>query len=202
MLKPLFAVGRRLERTLTRSEPAGATALHVSAPADFQVGDPIFISDADATAIECLGPVRGIGAEAVTVSRPLAGPRSDSAIVWTPAGALQWQVVRADPPGRSFHGGIAVERSAGGVLWSVRTGAPWREESLRFEGVMRSDFDAFRAWLDAAARGGLDDFAWVDGSARPCRVRLLDCDFTPREERPRTVDLVLRIAVLEEGSYA
>ena len=202
MIKPLFAVAKNLERALSHAETAGATDLHVPSPSDFSVGAPIFVSEANGAEMEFLGRIRAIGDDTISVAFGLAADKSATAKIWTPSSAFPWEAVTSQPMERSFHEGIRVEQSVGGALWSVRTAEPLRTDRLRFREISRSHFAAFRSWLSAQVRGGLDDFTWVDEERNVARVRLVRCDFTQVEERPRVVELIVDLAVLEEGGYA
>lgn len=201
MIKPFFAKNKALERTLSHAENAGVQILHVSSPGNFAQGDRIFCAEADGSELEYLGLVETVGADHIEVSCALTAAKSATATVWKAASVFQWETVASSPVRRAFHEGIAVERAAGGALWSVRTADPWREDALRFPGISRGYFTAFRAWLTARARGGLDDFTWVDEARAIARARLLECDFVQEENAPKTTGLILRLAVLEEGDY-
>ncbi len=202
MMKPLFAKDKQLERNLAQSEAAGATVLHVATPSDFNLNDLVFVADADGTGVEYLGAVTAVGADSLTVSHPLAASRDTTATLWRPAAEFRWETVTAEPMRRAFREGIAVERSVGGALWSVRVAEAVREDTLRFKGVSRAHFTAFRAWLAAWTRSGLDDFTWIDESRAAARVRLLDCDFEQVEKIPGALALALQLAVQQEGGYA
>ena len=93
MIRPLFAKGKELERTLSQAELAGATDLHVPTPGDFSPGDLIFIAEVDDSELEFLGPVQSVAGTTITVVHPLATDKADTATVWRAASAFQWQTV-------------------------------------------------------------------------------------------------------------
>jgi hypothetical protein len=204
MIKPLFAKGKELERTFASETSAGSATLEVAAPEDFALGDRVFVANADGSALECVGPVTEVSEDAITVRYGLKWARGTTARVWRAQRVFQWETVSEEPVASVFRDGIRAERSVGGAVWSVRTGDPAREDTVRFSGVSRGGFAAFRAWLEAAARGGVDDFTWVDETRQPARVRLLESGFAPAQgvEVLRSLDLTIRLAVLEEGGYA
>ena len=202
MIKPLFGKGKTLQRNLSHPEPAGSQTLHIASPGGFSPGDRVFCSEVGGSELEYLGPVTSVEPDAIQVTHGLAAAKNASAIVWKPEGCFQWPTIASSPVERVFHEGIATERAVGGALWSVRTSDPWREDTLRFQGISRAHFAELRAWLAAHARGGLDDFTWVDEAREIARVRLLHCDFTQIEKTPHSMELAIQLAVLEEGDYA
>jgi hypothetical protein len=202
MMKPLFAKDKLLERNLAQSEPVGTRLLHVASPSDFSLGSLVFVGDLDGANVEYLGAVTAVGLDSLSVAHALGLPRLGTATLWCSASALRWASVTDEPVERAFREGIAVERSAGGALWSVRVADAVREDTLRFKGISRAQFTDFRDWLAASARSGLDDFTWVDESRRVARVRLQDCDFKLIEEVPGSLTLAQHLALDQEGGYA
>ncbi|MBN1867725.1 hypothetical protein JW916_10570 [Candidatus Sumerlaeota bacterium] len=203
MIKPLFTRERELERSLSQSADAGSRVLYTASASDFSVGDRLFVSESDGSELEYLGAIAEVAPTSLTATFPLETAKSATARVWRPASAFQWETVTASPSvDRVLREGIVAERSVGGALWSARVADPWREDTLRFPGLSRAHFTAFRSWLASATRGGLDDFTWVDETRCVARVRLLDSGFDQKETVSRVVDLVLKLAVLEEGGTA
>jgi hypothetical protein len=203
MIKPLFTRGQELERSLSESADAGSRILHTASASDFSLGDRLFVSESDGAELEYLGAIVEVAPTLLTATFPLDAAKSATARLWRPASLFQWDTVTASPAvDRVLREGIATERSVGGALWSVRIADPWREDTLRLSGIPRAHFAAFREWLASAARGGLDDFTWIDEARNVARARLLDTGFDQKETVSRVVDLVLKLAVLEEGGYA
>lgn len=202
MFKPFFAKGKASQAVLSRLVPAGAFILPVDSVAGFAPGDRIFCAGAGGSKTEYLGVAAQVSDDGIRVSRAVKLGRDAGALVFRPVSVFQWPGASAGSFLTSFHSGIAVERAVDGGLWPVRVADAWREDTVEFPELNRSTFNAFRAWLEGVARGGLEDFGWVGESGEVARVRLLDCDFNKIKASGCLVDLLLRLAVLEEGGYA
>lgn len=200
MLKPIFTKGTALHRSLNSAPQAGARILYCDESRDFSIGDRVFVAEADGSELEYMGVVRVSGDPPwLETTLSMKKAKSANAAIWRAQSVFQWETVTAAPVQRVFHEGIVVDRSVGGGLWAVRVADPVREDTLRFNGVSRASFAAFRAWLAASTRNGLEEFTWVDEERQIARVRLLRCDLVQAENAPRTLAFDLKLAILAEG---
>lgn len=202
MIKPFFTAGAASVQPLSAGALAGDRVLQVPTPSAFTPGQVAFVSDLGGAGVQCLGPVRSVGETSIAVAIALDTPRAASAPVWRAASQFAWPTVSAAPRRVVHESGVAIERSTGGALWSVRAASPWEEETLHFEGLAASDFDAFLTWLGESAQGGLDPFTWVDEAANVARVKMAECRFDLAERPPGNLAVALRLAILARQEVA
>ena len=199
---PFFCQAKDIQRET--SEPVGVGARQIptlGAGSYFHAGDRIFISEADETEVEYLGSVVSVAADAISIELATAKAHSTAAKLWTPLNIFEWP---AGPPGaaqRTYHGGVEVVRSLGGVAYSTRLASPHEIESIRFENLTDGRAGQLSAWIEQEADGGLLEFTYVDPSRTVWRARL---DAPTVEFSRNSRDLLVaafNLHLLSEASY-
>jgi hypothetical protein len=204
MIKPLFAHSKTGEREIAVSVEAGADGIPLADSSAYSAGQVVFadLSNPSDSSLVFLGSVASVHPSGIVLARSLAFPLPAGTPVWAAAAHFQWPIMPVPSLERRHAGGVFVERSVGGALWSVKIADSWREDTVRFAGLPRSRFEALRLWIDTHVRGGADDFTWVDPEGALHRVRLLNGELLHRESVPRTLDIEIRLAVLADNEYA
>jgi hypothetical protein len=202
MMRPLFATGKQNEQTLSQPISEGATEIPVAnASTYFAEGDHLFISESDGSELEYLGIATSVSTTSVTVARPVASAKSAGALLWKPVAVFQWEVGRSSPLVRTYHSGVEVQRSVGGVLYSTQVSDPFRTESLFFERVTRENYQQYEQWVCDVIHDGLDAFTYVDEEGVVSVVKVLGPKLVQKEHYPRLVSVLVELQYVTQGSY-
>lgn len=161
--RPLLAAG------ISASAAAGAVEadqvefeLGAGQGAAFAPGAPALLCDAASGAQNrSLGRILAIEGDSLRVERA-AGRAYGAAALWSPARWWRWSTGRFPPLAESLEPGIEYQRFLDGTGAAARVAAARRVLDFGIGPIPRGEIAEFRAWLDAAARGGLDPFTWVD----------------------------------------
>lgn len=201
-MRPVFVRGKMNEQTLSGSVSAGSCRLPVTgAIGYFTAGDLIFVSDADGTLVEFLGPATVVLANEVRTLGAVAMGRSTGARIWKPEHFFQWTVERAMPILRTHDTGIVARRSAGGVLYVTKVRETSISETLRFEDLRRSEAVQFTDWVEECLNGGLEKFTFCDGEGAVQISILLSTRILQNEKSYQHVTLELELECIESASY-
>ena len=201
-MRPVFVKGKMNEQTLSGAVPAGSCRLPVTgAVGYFTAGDLIFVSDADGTLVEFLGPATVVLANEVRSLGAVAVGRSTGARIWKPEHFFQWTVERAMPVLRTHDTGVVARRSAGGVLYMTKVRETSICESLRFEDLRRSEAVQFTDWVEECLNSGLEKFTFCDGEGTAQISILLSMRILQNEKSYQHVTLEIELECLESASY-
>jgi hypothetical protein len=135
MFAPVFARGKGTQRTVSSyAIGTSSTVVTLSAAASpMAVGQHLFVSNADGTAVEYLGKIRAVSGSQVTASLVAQGARAAGALAWTPAAVWQAATVPSAVYEPSYVSGVETLETAGPALLHTRAaeakaylGIAWR----------------------------------------------------------------------------
>lgn len=200
---PIFCQDKATERPTSQAVGIGATDIPVAnASSYFNAGERAFISEPDATEVECLGTIQAADSDSITVEFATAAAKALGAMVWVPDKFFEWPAGEDVRARREQHSGVEVVRSLGGAAYSTRLHSPYEIETVAFDNVTGERRTQLAGFFDQAAEGGLEAFTYVDASRAVWRVRL----DAPTLEWSRTArDLLaveFRLQLLEAALYA
>ncbi len=129
---------------------------------EFPEGAPLFIALGSGNSNRCLGKIVSNHEGILTCERAPGQAYPAGSVLWSPASYHAWTVGRFPPLAQSLDAGTEFLRALSGEGLCVRQAAARRSTTLGIGPVARAEVEAFRAWLDANTRGGLDPFTWAD----------------------------------------
>jgi len=159
-MNAIVCTGTSGDTTTTEIVSIGEVAIDLASAAGIDVGDYVFISEADDSEIECLGKCIGKNSNTITCAAGPTAAKASGAKVWTPANILDFGVGvngYAQPVDR----GVLTEKTVGGV-WTRNKIADTSEEITFIVPIMSATlYAAWGTFIDTTLLG-YDTFTFVN----------------------------------------
>lgn len=198
----LFAQGRDAEQTLGDVVAAGATTIALAgANGIFSVGEALFISESDATETEYLGAVKSVSPTDLDFSLSVRVSKNSGALLWRPVNSLNIGGDPKLPQRRRSLTGVHVERSLGGTVFAVQTGAAGEILDWRLDRLTPAQSAALGVWLDSTVQGGLAAFTLIAPTRELNAVRLREAEYVRKEGPGGETAFELNLLVEQAGGY-
>lgn len=201
-MRCVFAKGKTGETNLSGAVSKGSFILPIEqAPLYFQAGDLCFISDADGSNAEFLGPVTSVSENEVQCVLAVSRNREQGAPCFKPLQFYWWPQKRAYPVHRILNTGVEPRRSAGGVLYLTKTRETSFTEIVTFENLRKKEIDEFLSFMDTVLLGGMERFTFCDEDGALGTFALLSSRITRKEKSPETISIEMELEEIGKSRY-
>jgi hypothetical protein len=201
-MRCLFAKGKSCETVLSGNVSAGSCILPIEqASLYFQPGDLCFVSDADGSGAEFLGPVTAVSENEIQCVMAVSQSREQGAACFKPTSFYWWPQNRTYPVRRILDSGIEERRSAGGVLYLTKTREAYSSETVAFETLRKKETDEFLSFVQTALLEGVERFTFCDETGTLFTTALLSSRIMQKEPSPEKASIEMELAVIEKSRY-
>jgi hypothetical protein len=199
--RPLVALSAGGPSALTPLVHAGDLEIALGPDAAlFVPAVPLFIASFSGIENRSLGHALSNDSGVVRFERSPGGDYSANSILWSPGAWHEWSTGRCPGASDVWDRGTELVRVGDGDALAMRLHVARRSTSLRIGPIPLAETDAFRAWLDAHARGGVDPFTWVDERGAVARAWIQSATLAEEPSDDGFVCMNCDLALDEPGS--
>ena len=165
--RPVMCCGKTAATTLSVAAAAGANVITVASGGGYVVGELVFVSNADDSAVQFLGTVTNKNVSVLTLSLGLQVAREIGAKVWRPSTRVAWSRGADQSVTRLRATGTEVQVSRGGQVTATQTSDPVESLEYSHRLGLSSDWEAWKGFVVTSRQDGLLPFtlAWWDSPA-------------------------------------
>lgn len=198
----LFARNKSAESQLQEQVPAGTKFITLSgANQKFSIGDDIFIATQEGTQIEYLGQALNVNTSGIATPFVVNQDYPPGSLLWKSQTCFRLNTGEELPVHHRLNTGLEIQRSLGGVLYSVRVREPFRTAILQIPNISSKTYDELERWIISKLDYGLQEFTYVDHQRAVASVRLLNAELNYQENKPGYAVLTLELALCALPGY-